>query len=251
MPIDFDGIKTTGNREYDAQAISEINDSLQYLSPRQRAYILGTIIEESGGNPLAKSDNDTYQGLIQWGEDRYRIQSNDKRKELVRQLQEIRKTLNNTTDNKSWTHGGEGSGYQSFRDAYNDFNDPNISFDDGYRAFSFGYVRPEGKEDSYNNRLKVAKQVYDRIIEAEHASESSPTMSYNERKVTFNPPIHVEHPDVVRVVKPIPYSSQRKNTKQVMQDIVDHHKFMESIKLQNNPKPQYQFPIKFSEGGPL
>ena len=83
MPIDFEGIKTTRNREYNARAISELNDSLQYLSPRQRAYILGTIIEESGGDPLVKSDNGTYQGLLQWGDDRYRIQSNDSRKEFL------------------------------------------------------------------------------------------------------------------------------------------------------------------------
>ena len=79
MP-DFNNILTTGNRYYSPEKIAEINDSLQYLPPRQRAYILGSIIEESGGDPFASSEGGTYQGLLQWGDDRYRITSNDNKK---------------------------------------------------------------------------------------------------------------------------------------------------------------------------
>ena len=65
MPIDFTGIKTTGNRKYEEEFIAQINDSLQDIPIKQRAAILGSIIEESGGDPLARSKNNTYQGLLQ------------------------------------------------------------------------------------------------------------------------------------------------------------------------------------------
>lgn len=47
MPIDFTGIKTTGNRKYKDGLIAQINDSLQDIPIKQRAAILGSIIEES------------------------------------------------------------------------------------------------------------------------------------------------------------------------------------------------------------
>lgn len=156
----FSGIKTTNNRPYDESLIEKLQEKVKNLPIKKQAAILGTIIEESGGNPLAKSANDTYQGLIQWGKDRYRIKNSNQDQELDNQINLILNTLNNTSDGKSWTHGGDGSGYDSRLDAYNIFNDDNSSLEDMYRAFSFGYVRPKGKEDSYKNRLKVVKQVY-------------------------------------------------------------------------------------------
>lgn len=166
MPVNFKNIKTTRGREYDDISISELNDSLSYLPPIQRATVLGSVIEESGGDPLAKSKNGTYQGLLQWGADRYRISSDDSKEEFKAQLSKIRTSLNDTVSGIEWTHGGSGSGYNSFRDTYNGFHNPEAPLEDVYRAFSFGYVRSKGKEDSYNNRLKVAQQVYDRIKQA-------------------------------------------------------------------------------------
>ena len=162
MPADFSNIKTTKGREYREEDINEINDSLYYLPDKQRASVLASIIEESGGDPLKKSKNGTFQGLLQWGPDRYRIKSGDRRKELLNQLQYIKNTIYNTTDKKSWTHGGAGSGYNSFAEPFTKFHSTDLPLDSVYRGFSYGYVRPEGKEDSYQNRLKVAKQVLDR-----------------------------------------------------------------------------------------
>lgn len=150
MPVNFKNIKTTRGRTYEEDAISALNDSLSYLPPVQRSAVLGSIIEESGGDPLAKSKGGTYQGLLQWGADRYRISDGaSAEEELSKQLQYLRNSLKDTTDGKSWTHGGKGSGYNSFRDTYGGFHDPNASLEDVFRAFSFGYVRPKGKEDSF------------------------------------------------------------------------------------------------------
>ena len=172
MPTRFKNIKTTRGRGYDEKLINRLNDSLLAFPIKQRASILGTFIEESGGNPLAKSENGTYQGLAQWGSDRYRITSDNPEVELKNQLDTLRNTIGNTTDGKSWTHGGEGSGYSSLMDAYNDFNNPNLPIDDVFRAFSFGYVRPKGKDESYENRLKVVKQVYDELLREEEANNT-------------------------------------------------------------------------------
>lgn len=69
MPGKFNGIITTGNREYDAAKIATINNAFYDLSAEQRAILLAQIIEESGGDPMKKSANGTYQGLLQWGAD--------------------------------------------------------------------------------------------------------------------------------------------------------------------------------------
>ena len=99
-------IKTTNNRGYDAKRIKQIGDSLRSwsLNNEQIATILGSIIEESGGDPLAKSKNGTYQGLLQWGKDRYVIKDTDQEKELKNQLSYLKRTLNNTIDKVFWTH---------------------------------------------------------------------------------------------------------------------------------------------------
>lgn len=166
-------IKTTKNREFNPKRIKQIGDSLQSwnLNKEQIASVLASIIEESGGDPLAKSKNGTYQGLLQWGKDRYTIKSNNQEKELKHQLSYLKRTLNNTTDKVSWTHGGSQSGFKSASDAYNAFHKFN-TIENVMKGFSFGYVRPQGKLNSYNNRLKVAKQIYS-TLSTYHPIDSS------------------------------------------------------------------------------
>lgn len=159
---DFSNIVTTNNRAYDADAMGYINKKLQNLSDVKRSIILGTIIEESGGNPFAKSDNGTYQGLLQWSADRYRMPSDitDKYQAIDHQLNYLSNTINNLNDKVSWTHGGSGSNYNDRKEAYNNFQSDDLWT--AHRAFSYGYVRPKGKEDSAKNRYDVIKQIYDR-----------------------------------------------------------------------------------------
>lgn len=168
----FKGITTTDNRPYNSKNLNTITQRLENYPIKQRATIIGNIIEESGGNPLAKSENKTYQGLLQWGKDRYIIQSNDTQEELNNQINYLQQSINNITDKKSWTNGGAGSGYISLKDAYKDFTNNNLPLSKVHRAFSFGYVRPLGKENSYKNRLTVVQQVYPRIILAKDSIES-------------------------------------------------------------------------------
>ena len=176
MPTDFKGISTTRGREYWAGNMSYINEKLKEgeIPVEQRAAILGSIIEESGGNPYAKNNSGAYQGLLQWGADRYRPKSTNPRVELNNQAQYILDTMDNTSDGVSWTHGGKGSGYNTQKETHNAFYSEDNTFADKFRAFSYGYVRPKGKEDSYNNRLKVGRKVLNRLVVDENLARPKP-----------------------------------------------------------------------------
>ena len=176
MPTDFKGIPTTRDREYWAGNMSYINEKLKEgeVPIEQRAAILGSIIEESGGNPKAIDPSGAYQGLLQWGADRYRPKSSDPRTELNNQTQYILDTMDNTSDGVSWTHGGKGSGYNTQKETHDAFHSEDNTFADKFRAFSYGYVRPKGKEDSYNNRLKVGRKVLNRLVVDEKLARPKP-----------------------------------------------------------------------------
>jgi hypothetical protein len=62
---DFSGIKTTDNRKYNPKLISYINEKLDTMDVERRAAVLGQIVEESGGNPFAKSSSGKFQGILQ------------------------------------------------------------------------------------------------------------------------------------------------------------------------------------------
>ena len=159
--LDFSRIVTTNNRPYSVDNIKYINSKLSSIEPIQRAVILANIIEESGGDPTVTGPGGFY-GLLQWGSDRYSKISKNRQQEMDTQIKYILNTLNNITDRKSWSHGGKGSGYQSAKSAYDTFFSGQL-IDDVNHAFTLGYVRPTGKNDSAKNRLKVAQQIYNII----------------------------------------------------------------------------------------
>lgn len=167
MVVDFSGLKTTRNRPYDADSLNYIYGKLREagLDNMRIAAILGTIAEESGGDPYAVSDDGSYEGLLQWADNRYHtnpLMEYNPRRETDRQVSYIINTLNNSTDTVSWTHGGKGSGYQRGVDAMNDFA-TSEDLQQVVHALNRGYVRPTGKDDSVRNRYNVASQIYERI----------------------------------------------------------------------------------------
>ena len=161
---DFNDIKTSDGRNYNPDYIERAYSSLKKsgLTKQQQAVVLANIIEESGGDPFALNKNSGKDyGLLQWV-DRYpKSKETDPYKEIDNQMGYFLNTVNNLDDQVSWTHGGKGSGYQSFKDAYNDFNSEDIETIN--RGFVLGHVRPAGKHTSAKNRLGVAEQIYDRI----------------------------------------------------------------------------------------
>lgn len=165
--FDFSSLKTTRNRPYDADNLNYIYGRLKErgYDDKHIAVLLGTIAEESGGDPYAVSPDGKFQGLLQWAGDRYAInpfmEENPKR-ELDRQIDYIARTIDNLDDSKSWTHGGKGSGYNRAADAHEAYVSSD-SLDAINHAFNRGYVRPTGGDDSVANRYKVAEQVYNII----------------------------------------------------------------------------------------
>lgn len=160
-PGKFSSIKTTNNRPVYSEYIEYIDNFLvkKKYNPIQRAAILGQIIEESGGYPYAIYGDS--EGIAQWSDERYNIKyKNDLYKELDNQLNYLDSTMRNHKGGDDWTHGGEGSGYDSYRQLYNMFW-ASPSIDSVTKGISFGYVRPKKKHEEYNNRLKVSKQVLD------------------------------------------------------------------------------------------
>lgn len=168
----FTSLKTTNDRGYEVNNLNYIYNKLKssgLYNDKQIAAILANIVEESGANPYTiRTDKETGKqykdtGLLQWV-DRY--PGIDKKRlaieELDNQINYINKTLRDTTDTVSWTHGGEGSGYMKAIDAYNEFNDSDDLERINY-ALTLGYVRPAGKKDSAANRYKVAQQIYAEI----------------------------------------------------------------------------------------
>lgn len=168
----FTSLKTTNDRGYEVNNLNYIYNKLKssgLYNDKQIAAILANIVEESGANPYAiRTDKETGKqykdtGLLQWV-DRY--PGIDKKRlaieELDNQINYINKTLRDTTDTVSWTHGGEGSGYMKAIDAYNEFNDSDDLERINY-ALTLGYVRPAGKKDSAANRYKVTQQIYAEI----------------------------------------------------------------------------------------
>lgn len=160
----FAGLKTHDGRGYNSDYIDYIYDSLSKsnLNKMQQAVILSHIINESGGDPFALNKNSGKDyGLLQWVDRYTKTKETDPYKEIDNQLNYIYSTVNNLDDKVSWTHGGEGSGYQSLNDAYSDFSSEDLSTVN--KGFSLGYVRPAGKHDSANNRFGLAEQIYNRI----------------------------------------------------------------------------------------
>ena len=168
----FTSLKTTNDRGYEVNNLNYIYNKLKssgLYNDKQIATILANIVEESGANPYAvRTDKETGKqykdtGLLQWV-DRY--PGIDKKRlaieELDNQINYINKTLRDTTDTVSWTHGGEGSGYMKAVDTYNEFANSNDLERINY-ALTLGYVRPKGRKESAANRYKVAQQIYDEI----------------------------------------------------------------------------------------
>lgn len=162
--VNFNDIKTSDGRGYNPTYIERAYSSLKKsnLTKKQQAVVLANIIEESGGDPFALNKNSGKDyGTLQWV-DRYpKSNETDPYKEIDNQMGYFLNTVNNLDDQVSWTHGGKGSGYQSRKDAYNDFNSEDIETIN--RGFVLGHVRPAGKHASVKNRIGVAEQIYDRI----------------------------------------------------------------------------------------
>lgn len=158
--IDFSSLKKVTNRKINEDNIRYIYNRLSdsYLSKDQISTILAAIISESGGEPLIKGSG-TSKGLLQWYDDRYKISSDNPKTELDNQISFILNSLTNIKDNKSWTHGGKGSGYNKSTDAFNEFFNKESDLEHLNKSLNLAFVRPKGKHNSVQNRLDIARKI--------------------------------------------------------------------------------------------
>lgn len=166
---DFTG---TTNRVVNNDNLNYINQALDTVPYHRRAALLGTIINESGGNPRAVDASGNFIGLFQMSNgQRYTFPDgyeNMTDYELIDdQLQKtFVNTINNTIDRMSWTHGGSGSGYQSGKAAMQDYYNSD-SVAGATKALNYGYIRPRDRDAATRNRIDTAEKVYD-IINNQH-----------------------------------------------------------------------------------
>lgn len=158
--IDFSSLKKITNRKFNEDNIRYIYNKLSnsYLSKDQISTILAAIISESGGDPLIKGSG-TSKGLLQWYDDRYKISSDNPKTELDNQISFILNSLTNIKDNKSWTHGGKGSGYNKSTDAFNEFFNKESDLEHLNKSLNLAFIRPKGKHNSVQNRLNIARKI--------------------------------------------------------------------------------------------
>lgn len=114
----------------------------------QRLAILGNIQQESSGNPLAKSSNGLWHGMIQWDKNRYRIQSNNEQEELKRQTDLLVREL----DKKGWS----GLTWENQIEKSKLFKD-STDLKEAINIFTKYFVRPNNIDKEINKRLNIAQ----------------------------------------------------------------------------------------------
>ena len=134
------------NRKMNMSNMEQIDNYLvsKNVPLYQRQAILYTILQESGADALDAHGNG-YYGLVGWSADRY---NSIKDKSLLGQAEYLYDTLYNGNGTVDWNHGGEGSGYNSWKDARKAFVDAQ-DFDTAMRALTYGYVRPTADVKAY------------------------------------------------------------------------------------------------------
>lgn len=166
----WNGISTTGNRPYNSEYFDRIVNGLydSGYNDNQIATIIGTMIEEGQGNPLAKSSTGKYRGLLQWDDTRYNDFDEKDSPDLqwAKQMNYLNRTLRNSKGGNDWNKGKD-TGWDTYKTPYNMFWGNESSLDDVAKGFQLGYVRPKGGIDSHNNRLKVIQQVHKILTEGE------------------------------------------------------------------------------------
>lgn len=159
--IDWYNIKKIHDRETDSKNMEYIDSKLKKVgfTNNQRIPILARIIEESGGNPKA-NNHDKGIGLIQWSPDRWDAKGKSLDEQINRIVEEIRDGNPNST---TWTHGGKGTGYKSYSDAYNSFFSKDSSLRDTSHAIVNGFVRPRDRNTDTKRNLDLSNLIYDNM----------------------------------------------------------------------------------------
>lgn len=128
--------------------------------------MLANAVEESGGNPRAKSKSGKYNGLYQIEDKHYNLKGKDKKSdfELIdEQVEYLSKNLK-TVGDRGFLSGRRSKDGKKYRYGKNDHSKPRDEFwgedtplENRMYAFVNGFERPGDREGTYKNRLSVAR----------------------------------------------------------------------------------------------
>ena len=145
--------------------LNTINDTIPNT---RRAALLAAEIHESSLDPRAVGDGGKALGLLQVHPNRRTALYNKKGtdKEMINnQSTAIVDALSGRDPNRDhWTHGGKGSGFNSWKEAQKTFYNNNSSLEEVNRALNRGFIRPHDAAVKTKERLKRDKvQMIDKL----------------------------------------------------------------------------------------
>lgn len=163
--LNMDRVGNGKGRKVDTKNMEKIYYGLvsRGVNGNQLKALMGTIAEESGGDPYVESSGKNYRGLSQWSKDRLTDEEFKKIKEMSvddaidYELDKLIDGLNATSGSDSFTHGGKGSGYDSGAQAMNAFWSPSGTLESVVHALNNGYIRPGDREGTTENRIRAAR----------------------------------------------------------------------------------------------
>ena len=123
------------------------------FSKEQSAAILGTVMEESHGNPLAIGDNGKARGLFQWHGARF--QATD---DLDSQIDLIINELRDYKNSNGWLSSKK----YNKQDAINAFNSDDLHAI--ITALTANFIRPANTDSAIERRYNQAQQIYKQLI---------------------------------------------------------------------------------------
>lgn len=180
-------IKEAGNGPID---MDNANFALNYLkrngmSDKQASVVIGNFSVESNMNPKSREDNGRGPGVgyeqRKIGTDRHLDAQKYYRNtganpqynvDAQKQLEYVVKVWREETENlrknpnaqgaihkNEWTHGGKGSGYTTFKEPLNIFNNPDADIKEMSEAFRKGYLRPNPESTHADRRMKISESL--------------------------------------------------------------------------------------------
>lgn len=163
--LNMDRVGNGKGRKVDTKNMEKIYYGLvsRGVNGNQLKALMGTIAEESGGDPYVESSGKNYRGLSQWSKDRLTNEEFKKIKEMSvddaidYELDKLIDGLNATSGSDSFTHGGKDSGYDSGAQAMNAFWSPSGTLESVVHALNNGYIRPGDREGTTENRIRAAR----------------------------------------------------------------------------------------------
>ena len=158
------------------------NAILDTIPATRRAALLSAEFHESNLDPNAVGDGGKALGLLQVHPNRrtnlYNQKGTEQQKTNNQSIAIMNALTGRDSNNTHWTHGGKGSGFNSWKDAQKTFYNSNSSLEEINRALNRGFIRPHDAATKTKERLKTAEHIYN-ILEGNKFADGGPEENYD------------------------------------------------------------------------